>query len=142
MMAKPYSQDLRERVIAAMEGGLRTCACARLFQVSASYVSKVMGRKLSTGETTARPLGRGPKAKLLEHHDALRQRVAAVPDATLAELQAWLAMERGVQVSVSRIWTTLQRLRLPLKKRRSMPPSRSGLTLRRLATLGAQPSRA
>ena len=44
-MGKPYSQDLRERVIATVDSGTRVCAAARLFLVSVSYVSKVVGRR-------------------------------------------------------------------------------------------------
>ena len=43
---------------------------------------------------TARRSGCGPKPKLAPHDDALRARVAAEPDITLAELQAWLLAER------------------------------------------------
>lgn len=53
-MGKPYSQDLRERVIATVDSGTRVCAAARLFLVSVSYVSKVVDRRRTTGETTAR----------------------------------------------------------------------------------------
>ena len=140
-MAKAYSQDLRERVIGAVDGGLGTCACARLFQVSVSYVSKVLSRRQSTGETTARPMGRGPRPKLAEHHDALRRRVAVAPDATLVELQAWLAKERGVQVSVGRVWAALRLLRLTLKKSHSTRPSRNALTSPPPAPSGAPTSR-
>jgi len=139
-MVKAYSQDLRERVIAAVEGGLRTTACARLMRVSVSYVSKVIGRKRSSGEIAARPLGRGPRSKLADHHDALRRRVAAVPDATLAELRAWLLAEHGVSIGLSRLWVTLRRLGLTLKKSRSTPPSRGARTSPRRARHGARPS--
>jgi transposase len=56
-MGKPYSQDLRERVIAAVDGGGRVYAIAPLFQVSVSYIYKVLGRRRTTGETTARWAG-------------------------------------------------------------------------------------
>jgi transposase len=141
-MGKPYSQDLRDRVIAGVEDGLRTTACARLMRVSVSYVSKVLGRKRSTGETAARPLGHGPKPKLAAHEAALRQRVAAVPDATLEELSAWLLAEHEVAISVSALCRTLQRLHLPRKKRRSMPPSSSARMSPRRAPPGGRHSRA
>ena len=44
-MGKPYSQDLRERVIATVDSGTRVCVAARLLLVSVSYVSKVVGRR-------------------------------------------------------------------------------------------------
>lgn len=125
-MGKPYSQDLRERVLAAVDRGEAPSATARLFEVSVSYIYKALIRRRTTGETAARPGGRGPEPKLAEHVDALRARVAAVPDATLAELRAWLYAERKVSVSVGCLWSALGRLGLTLKKSRSMRPSRSG----------------
>jgi transposase len=139
-MGKPYSQDLRERVIATVDSGTRVSAAARLFLVSVSYVSKVIGRRHATGETTAR-LGRaGRKPKLAAHDDAIRARVAAHPDATLEELQAWLVAERKVKVSIGCLWNRLKFLDLPLKKSRSEPPSRIGRMSPRLAMSGVRAS--
>jgi transposase len=139
-MGKPYSQDLRERVIAAVDSGTRVCAAARLFLVSVSYVSKVVGRRRTTGETTAR-LGRaGRKPKLAAHDEAIRARVAACPDATLEELQAWLADECAVKVSIGCLWNRLKLLKLTLKKSRSGPPSRSGRMSPRRAMNGLRAS--
>ncbi len=123
-MGKPYSQDLRERVIASVESGGRVSATARVFLVSVSYVSKVMGRRRTTGETTARRGRVGRKPKLAPHDDAIRARVAAYPDATLEELQIWLAAERGIKVSIGCLWNRLKFLNLPLKKSPSGRPSR------------------
>jgi transposase len=139
-MGKPYSQDLRERVIATVGSGTRVCATARLFLVSVSFVSKVVGRQRTTGETTAR-LGRaGRKPKLAPHDDAIRARIAACPDATLEELQAWLANQRQVRVSIGCLWNRLKFLKLPLKKSLSEPPSRTGRMSRRHARIGVRAS--
>lgn len=127
-MGRPYSQDLRDRVMAAVDGGLPAGQVAKLFLVSVSYIYKVLGRRRATGETTARRLGGGPTPKLADHLDALRCRVAEAPDATLAELLAWLAADRGVTVSVGCLWTTLHRLGLPRKKRPNGRPNRTGRT--------------
>jgi transposase len=53
-MGKPYSQDLRERVIAAIDDGGDAYELAPLFRVSVSYIYKVLGRRRTTGEITAR----------------------------------------------------------------------------------------
>jgi transposase len=137
---KPYSQDLRERVIATVDSGTRVCAAARLFLVSVSYVSKVVGRQRATGETTAR-LGRaGRKPKLAAHDEALRAHLAAYPDATPEELQTRLAAEREVKVSIGCLWNRLKFLKLALKKSRSEPPSRIGRMLSKHATSGVRAS--
>jgi len=115
-MGKPYSQDLRERVIAAVDTGTGAYVAALLFQVSVSYIYKALIRRRKTGEVTGRRSGCGPKPKLAPHDDALRARVAAEPDITLAELQAWLLAERKVNVSIGCLWNRLKFLKLPLKK--------------------------
>lgn len=125
-MGKPYSQDLRERVIAAVDTGTGAYVAAPLFRVSVSYIYKALIRRRITGEVTARRSGGGPKPKLALHDDALRERIAAEPDITLAELQAWLLAERKVKVSVGCLWNRLNFLKLSLKKNRSELPSRIG----------------
>jgi transposase len=139
-MGKPYSQDLRERVIATVDSGTRVGAAARLFLVSVSYVSKVVGRRHATGETTARIGRAGRKPKLAAHDEALAARVAAYPDATLEELQTWLVAERAVKVSIGCLWNRLKFLKLPLKKSRSEQSSRIGRMLPRHAISGARAS--
>ena len=139
-MGKPYSQDLRERVIATVDSGTRVCAAARLFLVSVSYVSKVVGRRRATGETTARVGRAGRKPKLAAHDEALRARVAAEPDITLAELQAWLLAERKVAVSIGCLWNRLKFLKLPLKKSRSELPSKIGRMWPKRAMRGVRAS--
>jgi transposase len=135
-MGRPYSQDLRERVLAAMDDGGEAYELAPLFRVSVSYIYKVLERRRTTGETTARRSGGGRQPKLLAHDEALGERVAAVPDGTLAELQAWLMAERGVKVSIGCLWNRLRHLGLTLKKRRRMRPSRTGPTLPKPAVCG------
>ncbi len=127
-MGRPYSQDLRERVIAAVDSGNGAYQIAPLFQVSVSYIYKVLGRRRATGETTARLNRAGRKPKLAAHDAALRAQVAAHPDATLEELQGWLESDRQVEVSIGCLWNRLRRLGLTLKKSHSTPPSRSGRT--------------
>jgi transposase len=123
-MGKPYSQDLRARVIAAVDAGTGAYAAAPVFQVSVSYIYKALIRRRTTGEITARPSGGGPKPKLAAHDEALRARIATEPDITLAELQTWLLTERQVKVSIGCLWNRLQFLELPLKKSRNELPSR------------------
>jgi transposase len=123
-MGKPYSQDLRTRVIAAVDEGAGAYEIAPLFQVSVSYIYKVLIRRRTTGEIAARPSGGGPKPKLAAYDDALQARIAAEPDITLAELRAWLLVEHQVKVSIGCLWNRLQFLELPLKKSHSERPSR------------------
>jgi transposase len=139
-MGKPYSQDLRERVIAAIDGWTGAYVAAPLFRVSVSYIYKALIRRRMTGEVTTRRCGGGPKPKLTPHDDALGGRVAADPDATLEELQAWLAAEREVRVSIGCLRNRLKFLKLLLKKSRSELRSRIGRMSSRLATSGVRAS--
>src|SRR4051812_21214863 len=118
-MGRPYSQDLRERVMAAVDGGMRAYAAAPVFKVSVSYIYKALGRRRTTGETRARTGRAGRKAKLAPHDEALRAHIAEHPDATLAEIKSWLASDHQVEVSVGCLWNRLRRLDLPLKKVRA-----------------------
>jgi transposase len=88
----------------------------RCFGSAFPIFCKALIRRRTTGEVTARRSGGGPKPKLAPHDDALRARVAAYPDATLEELQAWLATEREAKVSIGCLWNRLKFLKLPLKK--------------------------
>jgi transposase len=139
-MGRAYSQDLRERVMAEVDAGTGAYAVAAIFRVSVSYVYKVLGRRKRTGETSARPWAGGPKPKLAAYEEALRTRVASKPDATLAELQAWLIAEHNVKASIGCLWKRLRQLGLTLKKSHCAPPNRIAPTLPRLATNGAQAS--
>jgi transposase len=135
-----YSQDLRERVLLAVDAGMAVREAAVVFRVSISYVYKAMIRRRLTGETMARPQRCHVGQKLATYHDAIRARVSAQPDATLDELRAWMLASHGVSVSQGGMWNALDRLGLTLKKRHNTRPSRSDPTLRRPAPPGASAS--
>ena len=138
---KPYSQDLRERVMTAVDSGMGAYSAAPVFQVSVSYIYKILGRRRLSGETAARRGRVGRKPKLAAHDDALRARVAEYPDATLEELQAWLLAERQVKVCIGCLWNRLNFLGLPLKKSHNEPPSRIGRTSPRPVRHGVRANR-
>jgi transposase len=101
-MARPYSLDLRDRVVASVAGG-RTCReTAALFGVSVASVVKWSQRWRSTGSAAAKPMG-GRELVLIGERDWLLGRLQANPDVTLRGLQAELA-ERGIKVSHNAIW--------------------------------------
>jgi transposase len=119
-----YSQDLRDRVLAADDLSSRQAAAR--FQVSISYVIKARQRRARTGLVTPRP-GKPCQARKLVHlHEALRARVAAAEDATLAEHREWLAETYGTVAGLTTVWKTLRQLGLTLKKSPFAPPNRNG----------------
>jgi len=137
-MGVAYSQDLRDRVMAAVDGGLRVYAAAPLFRVSVSYIYKALGRRRATGDVTAHKSGGGPKPKLEAYDEALRAQVAQKGDVTLIELQAWLAGDHAVKVSIGALWARLRHLGLTLKKSGNAPPSRTAPTSRKRASNGGR----
>lgn len=116
-MARPYSLDLRERVVATVAGGQPCRAVAALFDVSVASVVKWSQRARSTGSAAARPMG-GRRPLLLQgERDWLLERLKAKPDLTLNALLEELA-GRGVVVSCDTLWRFLKREGLSFKKNR------------------------
>jgi transposase len=122
---KPYSLDLRERVVRACDEGRGTRAqIADLFGVSTSWIRRLLQRRRETGGVAAKPHGGGRPRKLGEGQS--RQLLALVvehPDATLGELHQRL----GAGVHVTTLHRALARVGLTLKKKTCTPPSRIAL---------------
>lgn len=138
---RAYSQDLRDRVLAGVADGFSVRDVADQFQVSPSYVVKAWQRLHRTGERSARPQRSHTPRKLSEEqHAAIRARVKEEPDATIAELRAWVVREHGISISLASTWTTLARLGLTLKKKRCTPPNRHAQTWPRLVPSGPSSS--
>lgn len=130
-MAKTYSQDLRDRVLAAYDRGLPTKAIAELFDVSPAWARRVKQTRRETGRTT--PLPRGGARVIKVDLERLAELVRQQPDATLRELRDQLQVECH-DTSICR---ALAKLNLTFKKRRSMRRSRTGRTLSSVASNGS-----
>ena len=115
-MTAPLSQDLRQRIMRAVEAGSSIRQAAKRFAVSASAAIKLMQRVRQTGSTEPAKIG-GYRRPLLERHaDGLRDIVAGKAGITLCEIQAALAA-RGIEVkALSTIADMLHRLGLSHKK--------------------------
>ena len=121
-MGAAYSQDLRDRIIAARDEAMTTKRVAELFRVSPSWVRRVMQRRREHGEQSPRPRGGATVIKI--DLDRLRRLVDQQPDATARQLHERL----GIACSVSAVDMALRRMGLSFKKRRCMPPSSIGPT--------------
>jgi transposase len=118
---KPYSQDLRDRIIQALEARTATQRMiAERFCVSIAFVEKLWQRWRRSGSSAAKPHAGGQQSHLKDHLEFLRSEVAKQPDATLADLRDRLVAAQGPRVSTATICRALQRLQLPLKKSRFM----------------------
>ncbi len=121
---KAYSQDLRDRVLAAVKAGDQTQeVIARLFGVSVSTIEKWWHQKRTTGKSTPRPQTHGPQRTLRACAPFIRAELRRQLDLTLAELCTRVAEVEHVPASPSRMCRELQHLRLPRKKSRFTPVS-------------------
>lgn len=140
-MARPLSEDLRKRMVAAVEGGASRRAAAKQFAVSVSCVIKLMQRWRRTGSVAPGQMGGWKDYALAEHEKVVLALVRVTADMTLDELRDALA-EKEIHVGRSAIRRFLLARGLTLKKRRSTPPSKRGRTSLRRARLGGLASRA
>jgi len=139
-MALPYSRDLRERVVEAVEAGQSRQGAARRFGVSPSFAIKLLQQWEKTGTLEPRQVG-GQKDFALRAHEALvRQLVANHPDQTIDELNERLGLA-GISISRAAVGRFLVALDLTVKKRRSTPPSRPGPMSPKPARPGARARR-
>jgi transposase len=111
-MPKAFSVDLRERVLADYDEGARPVDLAVKYRVCERWVFKLIKQRREIGSIEPLKGKTGPKPKLGEHLDHLRELVRQQPDATLEELRKQLP----VQVCIGTVWNTLQRLEITLKK--------------------------
>jgi transposase len=112
---QPYSQDLRDRVLRALERGDRPADIARRFEVSRVWVYQVRERAEKTGERGSRPIGGYRRSRIAEKEQDLRTWIAERPDLTLAELQQRLE-QQGVVIKIGALWHQLSRWNLTFKK--------------------------
>jgi transposase len=118
---KPYSLDLREKIIEAYqnsEGSQRQLA--RRFKVSLGFIQNLWRRYRQDGTLEPRLKQNGFKPHLAAHESLVKELVEQFPDATLKELTALLA-QRGIRVSVSTVHYYLERLKLTRKKKLFTP---------------------
>lgn len=117
---KPYSQDLRERAIAALEAGKTQAEVAAQFQIHKSTLEKWWYRWRDTGSCAALPPASGPKRTLQAAEKLIREEVKKQPDLTLEELCERVQEAKGLVASPSMMCRELKILKLPRKKSRFM----------------------
>lgn len=114
-MTRPYSNDLRARVVSALEAGASTRAVAERFGIAVSSVVKWSQRYRASGSVAPGKMG-GHRKRVLEPHRAfIVDRINQTPHLTLHGLKAELAA-RGVKVSHDTVWQFLRREGLSFKK--------------------------
>lgn len=125
-MGRYLSDDLRIRVVRAVEGGLSRRAAAERYSVSVSSAIRWMSDYLAEGRSCAKPQGGDQRSGRIEaHHAFLMAAVEEVPDVTLAELRGRLIEERGETFALSTLHGFFRRHGVSYKKRRAMPVNKS-----------------
>ena len=115
-MAKGYSTDLRDRVVALVEAGESRREAARLLDLAASTTIRWMDRWETTGSVAAKP-GTGHCRSPLERHEQwLLDVVAAEPDLTLDEIGTRLASTKRLKAGRTSIWRFYERHNITFKK--------------------------
>jgi putative transposase len=114
-MAKPYSSDLRERVIEAIEAGHTQSEAAIMLKVCLRTVNDYVKRWRTTGNVEPDKFGGYKKYKLAAHADKVKALIRAEPDQTVAELQAKLE-EAKIIASASAINRFLKVSKITYKK--------------------------
>jgi transposase len=118
---KPYSKDLRLRVLAAVDRGLPREEVAKTFSVSVPTIKRWLKRRRETGDVEPRPIPGRPASKGAMLQQWLPQQLEANHDLTLEEHCEAFEEELGEAVSTSTVGRAIARLPgggWPIKKSR------------------------
>ena len=115
-MARPYGNDLRERVVAAMQAGGSCRSVAARYDVAPSSAVKWNQRAMATGSVASGQMGGHRKPVLDAHRGWILEQVRSRPELAVRELQALLA-ERGIVISHDSVWRFLRRCGFSFKKK-------------------------
>lgn len=117
-MVKPYSDDLRERVVGFVQSGGTVRQAATVFGIGVSSAVKWSQRQRTTGSVSPKPMGGRRREAMAAGRDYALARLAEHPSLSLRALQAELA-GRGVKVSYGALWSFVHAEGLSFKKNRA-----------------------
>jgi transposase len=115
-MPKPYSVDLRARVVEEIKHGATLEEAADRYGVSLSSVVRFLRLDRETGSVSPAQFGGYKRHVLAAHEELVRRLVAQQPDITLSELQVRLAKAK-VKVAQSSIFRFLRHVKMTFKKK-------------------------
>ena len=115
---KPYSKDLRVRVLAAVDGGQARQEVARTFAVSMPTIKRWLKRRRESGDVEPRPIPGRPRLKGSALQEWLPSQLPTNNDLTLQEYREAFEEQTGVLVSVATVGRAIARLPggWPIKK--------------------------
>ena len=123
---KPYSEDLRERVVGAVKRGTKRSDVVATFRVSLPTVKRWLKQQRETGELAPKPIPGPPAVKRDALLAALPERLLEQADATLEEHCSWWRETAKVEVSTATMSRAITVLAWTRKKRRSVRASATG----------------
>ena len=127
-MGRPYSEDLRIRLLQAVEGGLSASTAARQFRVSRATAVRWAWLKRKNDQTKALPMGGDRRSSALASHAAtILGWIYETPDLTITEIRQKLE-QQGVTATHGPVCGLLKRLGLTYKKRQLMLKNKAALT--------------
>ena len=140
-MANAYGDDLRRRVISAVDGGMSRSAAAARFEVGKATAIAWLRVWRDDGRGSAKPRGGDKRSHRIEAYgQVILAAVEARRDITLDELVALLRRNHAECFARSTVHRFFARRGITFKKRRPTPASRSGRTWRAAARLGSTTS--
>jgi transposase len=110
-----YSQDLRDRVLRALDRGEGPSSIARRLEVSRVWVYHVRDREQKTGKRVSFQIGGHRRSRVADLESVLRAWIEAEPDLALSELSARLA-KQDVLIKPGALWHQLNKWNLTFKK--------------------------
>ncbi len=106
---RAYSQDLRQRILHAVDQGKSRAEIVKIFEISRATIKRYLKLRRETGEVRAKAIPGRPAKKGAVLQVGLRAQVEAYPDATLQEhCELWEA-EYGMHVSTATMSRAIQR---------------------------------
>jgi len=137
-MVKPYSDDLRERVVGLVLSGQTVREAAAVFGVGASSAVTWSQRQRTTGSVSPKPMGGRRRDAMAAGREYALARLAEHPSLSLRALQAELA-GRGIKVSYGALWSFVHAEGLSFKKKRAGQRDRASADRGEARALAAAP---
>jgi transposase len=139
---RAYSQDLRDRVLNALERGDRPTDIAVRLEVSRGWVHQVRKQLQSEGRRSSLQIGGHRRSLVAPLESVLRAWIADKPDLTLAEMCERLEKEKGIAIKGPALWHQLDKWGLSFKKNSARQRARTARRAASAPRLEAQPARA
>lgn len=112
----PYSQDLRDRAIAALGRGEKVASICRRLEVGRQWVYGVRDRLVLEGERSSRRVGGYRVSRVADSQDAIRRWLTTDPGLTLKALCERLEQEQQISIQPPALWHQMDQWGLSLKK--------------------------